>query len=252
MPQIYCLNPETLIVAIILNDNKTIEKFKKIISGEEKFILDFLERQKIKNLFKSYILLNHNILNQYKNTYELMDQDLEIVQWHIESTIGTFYYYNMPSDTPLHYAVRIRNIGVVNTLIGYKADINAVNLYKQTPLHYIANMVHVDKNDVVIAEILLKNHANINAIDNCYGTPLNCAINNSIHANIKYNPNYAVGNRNKELIILLLKYKEKPDLVSFEMAFGLAEGDKIFKKEILELLFNYIDKLEYSDINRKK
>ncbi|MGI4752454.1 MAG: hypothetical protein ACRYE8_01830 [Janthinobacterium lividum] len=32
----------------------------------------------------------------------------------------------------------------------------------------------------------------------------------------------------------------------------MAGNDKIFKKEILELLFNYIDKLEYSDINRKK
>lgn len=252
MPKIYCLNPDTLIVAIILNDIKTIEKFKKIISGEEKFILDLLERQKIKYLFKSYVLLNHNILNQYKNTYELMDQDLEIVQWHIEEIIGVFYYCSMPSDTPLHYAVRIRNIGVVNTLVGYKVDINAVNLYKQTPLHYIANMVHVDKNDVVIAEILLKNQANINAIDNCDGTPLNCAINNSIHANIKYNPNYAVGNRNKELIILLLKYEAKPDLTSFEMVFGLAGNDKIFKGEILDLLLNHIDKLDYSDINRKK
>ncbi|MGI4752453.1 MAG: ankyrin repeat domain-containing protein [Janthinobacterium lividum] len=120
-----------------------------------------------------------------------------MVQWHIESTIGTFFYYNMPSDTPLHYAVRISNIGAVNTLIGYKANINAVNLYKQTPLHYIANMLHVDKNDIVIAEILLKNQANINAIDNCDGTPLNCAINNSIHANIEYNPNYAEGKKIK-------------------------------------------------------
>ncbi len=36
------------------------------------------------------------------------------------------------------------------------------------------------------------------------------------------------------------------------MAFGLDEGDKIFKEEILDLVSNYRDKLDYNDINRKK
>ncbi len=64
---------------------------------------------------------------------------------------------------------------------------------------------------MAIAKILLKNQDNINAIDNCDETPLYFAIKNSIHAYIEYNSNYVVGNRNKELIIFLLKYQAKPD-----------------------------------------
>jgi hypothetical protein len=67
---------------------------------------------------------------------------------------GLFLDVNFGRCTALHYSTMPRNKEIVKLLLLYGADVNALNIYGRTPLHYV--------NTVFTAEILLNNGANIN------------------------------------------------------------------------------------------
>ncbi|ARF02652.1 SWPV1-036 [Shearwaterpox virus] len=61
--------------------------------------------------------------------------------------------------TPLHLAVKMEtdNIEIINCIILYNSDIDIVDDYERTPLHYA-----VLKQDTTLIDLLIKNGANIN------------------------------------------------------------------------------------------
>jgi ankyrin repeat protein len=74
---------------------------------------------------------------------------------------------NSDGRTPLHYAVRSKNKGIITLLLESHADINAKDYLGQTPLHWAAG-----REDPEIAKLLLANKADVNSRDLGGATPL--------------------------------------------------------------------------------
>lgn len=81
--------------------------------------------------------------------------------------------------TPLHFAVRYGAKQCVRYLLRYEiTDVNAKNIYGQTPLH--CTMDHTSPD---IVHILIKHGANINAKNNIGNTPLSLAVSTAASSN---------------------------------------------------------------------
>ncbi len=94
------------------------------------------------------------------------------------------------NNTPLHYACQHGYIKIVKLLIERKANINALDLFKVSPLSYACYYKEFE-----IAKLLLKeNNANVNIVDNDGYTLLHYVCN---HNN---------KNINEELIELVISY----------------------------------------------
>ena len=86
--------------------------------------------------------------------------------------------------TPLHYAVKNGYYELVKLLVNKGADVNAIDIYMQTPLLILARFA--DDSFEAIADILLKNGADINAQENYGYTPLLLGIKNQHEAFVRY------------------------------------------------------------------
>lgn len=75
--------------------------------------------------------------------------------------------------SPLHYAVLMDNLPMVQLLLEYKADVNITDSGNQTPLHYVS--LHSRKKHE-ICMLLLENGADCNAADIHGHTPLHLAL----------------------------------------------------------------------------
>ncbi len=74
---------------------------------------------------------------------------------------------NEYGQTALHWAADKGFTDIVQLLLENGANANAVGFCHQTPLHDAARRGYID-----IARLLLENNANIDAVDNCENTPL--------------------------------------------------------------------------------
>lgn len=95
---------------------------------------------------------------------------------------GNSYYYNVTRKrSPLHLAISLNNINLINHLINYdKTDVNILDEYNNTPLHHIIN----NSNNEEIIKMLnlfienpkIKDKININIKNKYNETPLDIAI----------------------------------------------------------------------------
>lgn len=126
----------------------------RLVSGTNTYDVEFLNyRMNVSALFDA-------IRNGY---YNLMGDYLSIVGTEVryfESGEDNFED-NDPYDTPLHFAVRMKNLNSVQYLINVGANLNAVNSNLDTPLHIAAG-----NGDEDIFIRLLNNGANLNAENN--------------------------------------------------------------------------------------
>ena len=76
-------------------------------------------------------------------------------------------------NIPLHSAAYVENFEVVNKLIEYNADINAENMYKSTPLHWVSRGLYFKDGSVL--RLLLERGADVNARREDGSTPLHWA-----------------------------------------------------------------------------
>ena len=63
-------------------------------------------------------------------------------------------------QTYLHFAAYLGHVDIVKVLIRNGADVNAVDRYMETALHFASKYGHVD-----VAKVLIQNGANVNAVD---------------------------------------------------------------------------------------
>ncbi|XP_011505281.1 PREDICTED: ankyrin-1-like [Ceratosolen solmsi marchali] len=98
-----------------------------------------------------------------------------VVESFLKQEISNNMYLNYESkdeynDTPLHIAVKYQNLEVIDVLLKYGANANAVNKKEQTPLHlayYMKEKYPLEKYYKIIDIILSKlKNTNVNPIDN--------------------------------------------------------------------------------------
>ncbi|XP_044739630.1 serine/threonine-protein phosphatase 6 regulatory ankyrin repeat subunit C-like [Chrysoperla carnea] len=166
--------------------------------------------------------------------------------------------YQSTSETPLHFAVMNGDIEIMKMLLVRRANINAQNIYGQTPLHKA-----IEKNDrVEIIELLLKHEADVNVKDRNDQTPLYVSIKNNrleiIELLLKHNADvnvededrntplfYAIQNPNLKITKLLLdngaNVKDYPELLNIAVKRGCTE--------IVELLLQHNADVNATDEN---
>ena len=105
--------------------------------------------------------------------------------------------------TPLSYAVIANKINVVNYLISQGADVNLYNI--RSPLHKA-----IENDNIRMVQCLLDNRANIEAIDCDRNTPLMVAIKEKkreiVNLLIERNANVNAVNKNKNVLITAIQY----------------------------------------------
>lgn len=134
--------------------------------------------------------LNCKLHNIIENLPELTEDDDDIdveanIPEHVEETIlnkiksellinkdilkGRDFEYN----TPLHIACQNRYFEVVKLLLENGANVNAVNVYLQEPIHILCDLIQKDTPEMFanILRLLLDYGANLNALDVHYETP---------------------------------------------------------------------------------
>jgi hypothetical protein len=89
---------------------------------------------------------------------------------------GLLLDVNFGGCTALHYSTMPRNKEIVKLLLSYGADVNALDIYRQTPLHYA--------DTVPTAEILLDNSADINVQAENSATTLYFTVIDPSHFNL--------------------------------------------------------------------
>lgn len=75
-------------------------------------------------------------------------------------------------ETPLHSAIAEKHLKVAESLINHGANVNALNMSKRTPLHFLASFVKDGK----LAELMIAKGADVNAPDKNGETPYDFAI----------------------------------------------------------------------------
>lgn len=78
--------------------------------------------------------------------------------------------------TPLHFALEIRDLPLVQLLINNKADLNKKDLWGKAPLHIAVTGIKTKNEDIELAKLLLENGANINIQSERGDTPLMLAV----------------------------------------------------------------------------
>ncbi|XP_044740048.1 serine/threonine-protein phosphatase 6 regulatory ankyrin repeat subunit B-like [Chrysoperla carnea] len=142
--------------------------------------------------------------------------------------------YQRTSETPLHFTVMNGDIEIMKMLLVRRANINAQNIYGQTPLHKA-----IEKNDrVEIIELFLKHEADVNVKDH------------KADVNVKDEDRntplfYAIQNPNLKITKLLLdngaNVKDDPELLNIAVKRGCTE--------IVELLLQHNADVNATDEN---
>ena len=89
------------------------------------------------------------------------------------------YFKNSEGTTLLHS--RVNNFSEVKALVYNGADINAANIYGDTPLHYLAGSGDYNPDRLDTARFLIENGASVNARDREGNTPLHKAAENGFY-----------------------------------------------------------------------
>ncbi|MDQ7827276.1 MAG: ankyrin repeat domain-containing protein [Candidatus Eremiobacteraeota bacterium] len=128
-------------------------------------------------------------------------------------------------DTPLHYAARKGQNGMIRFLLSRGADIEATNSHMETPL-----CSAVSEDNLETTEILLSQGARINSVDKTHRSPLSCAVFSS----------------GEEMITLLLNRGADAKIMD-------SEGDTVLHKAVLRKNVNILKLLmaRGADINLK-
>lgn len=95
----------------------------------------------------------------------------DILQILLQANGARINIKDSDGDSLLHYAVS-RDLKVVEYLVKNKANVNAVNCWGETPLHTAA-----EKADLPVMQYLLTHKADIEIKDSFGGTPLRSALN---------------------------------------------------------------------------
>ncbi len=112
-------------------------------------------------------------------------------------------------DTPLHIAIFLCNLDIIKILIKYGADTKIKDKWGQTPIHRLYFCIN-DNQILKIIDLLHKNNANFNEIDNFGNTVLHLALKQIIKLEIKLTDNhYKFINKLKSLISNEIKNNEK-------------------------------------------
>ena len=132
------------------------------------------------NLVKVKSILSHYSLCEYPKWSEgyllvceaLKNKQIEIAKVLLqnEAKVNVNTKSKSNSHTPLHYAVYIESIEIIQILLDKEADINATNKDKRTPLH-----VAVEHRKEEIVKLLMQRGANVGLIDKYGYTSLHLA-----------------------------------------------------------------------------
>lgn len=157
--------------------------------------------------------------------------------WRIinRQPIGSFEDYDLDGinrgygkqKTPImQLAVQSRNIPLIEFLLKNGADVNGIDRYNNTALHWLGSLSHVERNyqaNVQIARLLLEHGADPNLKDKVG--------NNSIGYVIHYSKKF--GN---DLIKVFLEYGADPNIKN---NYGISTKEITTDKELLKLYEEY-------------
>ena len=87
---------------------------------------------------------------------------------------------NIYSDTPLHFASRINYLELAKLLISKGADVNAKNNWDEIPLYFASK-----NNNIDLAKLLLDNRADVNNKNKFGNTPLFYALSKEMKKLLK-------------------------------------------------------------------
>lgn len=162
---------EEQLVRIINKDD--LEELKKII--ENGFDIN-----------KKFSYLRNGLFEDILN-----DVELDSIDRHVN-------FHNYKGNSLLHYACIVSRIEVVNDKKKYKppleiikylidngADINQLNLFGESPLHfackmcfYLSNDKYINNGNDVVLKLLIENGADVNIKDSSHSSPLKILIKN--------------------------------------------------------------------------
>lgn len=115
--------------------------------------------------FEGYLLVCEALKNKQIEITKLLLQN--------EAKINFITKGRSNSNTPLHYAVCIESMEIIQILLDKEADLNATNKVKRTPLH-----IAVKHQKEEIVELLVKKGADVELIDKYGYTSLHLAAKN--------------------------------------------------------------------------
>jgi len=159
-------------------EDKDLEKEKKIKKRKTQDLNSYTENKD--DLFLAIVNKNLGRIKAIVNLFPEMIHAQWEDNWHTHYRYQCKYYPIYPSffllsnsdqDSVLHSACRNRDFGTVEFLLSKRANINATNSKKETPLHLA--------NNIDIVELLVFHGADINGSDNDKNTPLHNAVNRS-------------------------------------------------------------------------
>ncbi|MCF6768524.1 ankyrin repeat domain-containing protein [Thiotrichales bacterium 19S11-10] len=139
---------------------------------------DYLKKFKLKDIrFASFSDDNNFSLmrESHKNTMDLLKYASINNTEDVKKILGNTVYINASDDmvTALHHAVKHSNFQMAEILLDKGADINVLNENFGTPLHFA-----VSQNNQEMVQFLLKKGADINIVNNEGLTPLQFATKN--------------------------------------------------------------------------
>lgn len=164
-------------------------------------------------------------------------------------------------DTPLHKATG--NINIMQILLGKKANINAYNHDKETPLWRVIDPPDLSKPKIKNLKFMIKNGANLNARDNMGDTILHCASGktennegieqllsiildnykniNSLNYRGRTPLAHAVTSNNLNIVKFLVKKHAKIDIKDYDGITCLDIAIREYYNKIAQFLINNID-----------
>jgi len=199
--------------------------YKKDYNENTNIIDKFINTPKFN---KSTVLINNKKNNSSDNNYNFNPILFKLVANNNVSQLENIFKINKninineqdkDGDTPLHIAVFLCNIKIVNILLKYNANILIKDKWGQIPIHRLCFSIN-DENILQLINILIEFNKNIfNEQDNYGNTCLHLILKHIIKNNIILNDNHKTLIKNiKEIINLKIKNNDNQtidDLLKF-------------------------------------
>lgn len=177
--------------------------------GNEEILRLFIEK-------KGDVNLKDNLGHTALRSAVACEADLKIFKILIDAGADVNSKCN-EGKTVLHVAAIRKNVATFDFFLStYECEVNACDIFNNTPLHFACEP-YLDKNyySVKVIKLLLKNSANINAVNNNGNTPLmHMLMSNDFYPG---RPKYS-GENSETFLYFLLEHSEtnKFDLSQFE------------------------------------